>query len=458
MLSKFSDFQKNPFFEACSFLMESLLYAIDGGRKASQNGYMEQLCVHQENAFLMSECGPEIFANSLPPWFPAESEVAAKTPAAFLPAVLSPVTTDSVQMSSKDDVEKFLVADAREIQEPMESNMARRAVLNALRTIVPSRGVFLVAGYVVHLVIYDFYYHGTQLRMIIILLETLEVFDAFAFQEDWMHMLRSCSRIIVPSKSSIAWKDWNKVPGFSYFYIKCQQLNKFQSLDKAICSAAKSMKFNQSLKSWITGSTRSFLSACEIKCIPSKWEPLNQSVALHLFSSAQLSSLTENNVCTTKMLTKIPCPCDLAKEEYMDDLKTGKVHGFWDVKQLLRFTPTAAHWKLQKLVQPCVMTIQSLKINYEQIAACAVPTMEEEKSEAATCVKDEHISNDTGVRCLWGITCHKPASCYWVECCNPMEPVMCEYHAAKQLRKKKAFGLSKCPKHRISGLSVRILK
>lgn len=408
--------------------------------------------------------------------------------------VFVPQTTRSVQMSSKFDVEKFLVGDAREVKAPVESNMARRAVLNALRTIVPSRGVFRVAEYTVDLVIYDFYYAGAELRMIIVTLDTLEIFDAFAFQEDWMHMLRSCSDII-EQKTPVKWSDWSKSPGFSYFYIKCQQLNKFQSLDKAICSAAKSVTFNKSLFNWITGLTRCFLSVCEIKNVPQSWKPFDYSMAPHLYASAQLTSLSDQHKCSTKENTNMPCTCNLARDAYCAEQKPGKIKVLWHARRLLHFMPTATNWRLRNHMKNCVNNLRELKLVHEKTkgtSSSPPPPPPKIKTPSVTlfspspAIKVFHKSTNTqqthkknwkrkslvkkeqrkkgtkqeqgqDIRCLFRTSCDRPVTCYWVKCCSAKVPVMCEYHASRLFRRSDALGMSKCPKHAITGLSARII-
>lgn len=342
--------------------------------------------------------------------------------------------------------------------------------------------------------------------MIIIIMETMEIFDAFAFQQDWCHMLQSCASILKNKPTDLNYL--SKAPGFSYFYIKCQQLNKLQSLDKAICSAAKVIKFNKSLINWITGATRPFLKFCEIKTVPHSWKPFTTDIAPYLYTCAQLSCLDGD--CGTKMKTGRPCPCDIAKESYY---KCNDPN-LWPDSKLLWFTPTAVHSNVRNFIAPCVNSLrvavnstrtlrsfntQSVShrpttsfeslgqgnifqhgiINagknliYNQpfrVVASGSLTMSGKHGARSALAKQpvscsaetpEYLKNSQlysyhynsqGERllCLEN-RCQQPAECYWVECCKPSEPICCKFHARRFTQSEKKMRMALCPKHNVTG-------
>jgi len=394
-----------------------------------------------------------------------------------LPSVLAPMVTSQVQMRSTEDTEVFLLGCERKIERPVHSNTARKTVLNALRTIVPSRGVFKVADVVIDLLIYDFYYRGTELRMLIILLDTQEVFDAFAFQQDVLHLLVSCSALITYSDTT-NWGDYlKKDPGFDFFYIKCQQVNKYQSLNRAICSAAKSMKFNDSLLNWITGSTRSFLSVCKVTKVPISWKPLPGSLAPKLFTTPQLSALDKDSKCLHLQRTGDNCACDDVKSDYNRELKIGTTTGLWSYRRLLPYLFSTLEWPIRRVLQPCMADIRSLQIS--KLAASSKPSSlpkliqtreecnDDDSSSRKGSKNEENKAKKQKVRPSFHedgrrilcctVDCTELASVYWLNCCNHTQPVMCRHHSSQLLLDSEFEDMVKCPVHHISGRIADLL-
>jgi hypothetical protein len=373
-----------------------------------------------------------------------------------IPTVLVPSVTSQVQMRSDEDTKMFLLANDRNVKRPAHANTARLSVLNALRTIVPSRGVFKAGHICVDLVIYDFYYRGTELRMIIMLLDTQEVFDAFAFQEDILHVMASCSDIMRGS-DNMKWSDWiKKEPGFELFYIKCQQVNRYQSLHRSICSAAKTLKYNDSLVNWITGSTRSFFTSANVKNVPISWKPLPDNIAPLLYCAPHLQALNADGLCLYKARTGSNCTCDEIKSDYNRELKLGTTTGFWEFTRMLPYIPSLLGWQVRLVMQPCMADIRSIQIS--KLAA------EKEKKIYET-LKAEHGKRKVrpaydirGCRLLCTQNgCTELASCYWTRCCAVDHPIACREHVLNLLGSSDLMDMVECPVHKISGRVADLL-
>ena len=368
-------------------------------------------------------------------------------------------------MRCVDDTHVFLLGDNRLIERPMQANAARRAVLNALRTIVPSRGVFKVDHICIDLVIYDFYYRGTELRMLIITVDTLEVFDAFAFHEDVLHVLQSCSSLIKDA-GRIRWRDWLRInPGFDFFYIKCQQLDAYQSLHRAICSSAKIFKYNDALLNWITDSTRSFFYSARVENIPLSWKPIPLSLAPKLYHTPQLQALTPAGECTHRARLNCSCACDEIQKDYDRAQTDSETMGLWDVPRVLAYLPSLVGWEVRQLLRPSLVDIGRVKLTElaglfprageletVQPRESMEPREPREPMEPPREEECRPVYNKLGQRLLCTEAgCIELASCYWVNCCQPLEPITCLVHAARRQSDAILRTMVLCPVHSGSG-------
>ena len=369
------------------------------------------------------------------------------------PAIIQPSVTCSVQMRSADDKDLYMVAEERKVQIPIDSNSARRAVLNALRTIVPCRAVLKIYDILVDLLLYDFFYRGTELRMVVIVLDTQEVYDAFAFKQDLLHVLASCNVII--QRTAVDWNAWlKKEPSFEGFYIKCQGSgNQFQSLHRAICSAAKHLKFNQSLLNWLSDDNRFFFGAARVLNVPSTWKAVSPDLAHSLYANPELFALTEQYDCPQYNKTKRICACDMAKIDYWQEASGCP----WLARRLLPYVPSSVAWQVRLLLQPCMSDIR--RVYWTTTAApqpvvagpIIAPKLEEKVPNKVHPVYDNKGQQK---RC---ISCSSPAVCYNVDCCEPSNPVYCAAHARKELNDKGLVDLITCPVHQITGRIAQLL-
>jgi hypothetical protein len=383
-----------------------------------------------------------------PPVYPVVSRIK-------LPKILIPKATSDVQMNTKNDTEKFIVANSRKIENPAESGMARIAVLNALRTVVPSRGVFKIGNFKINLVIYDFYYCGAELRMIILVLSTLELFDAFAFKEDIMHMLKGCADIIDQGNTQNV-SACNQYSSFNFYFIKLQQINKFQSLSKVICSAAKSIKFNKSLFNWMTDATRPFFQSGKITNIPKTWKPFPQQLVNLLSTTAFLPYIA--NKCDAKDSTGTECACDLAHSVHSQQSPYTK----WSAEKLVEFLPNITHWKIKAFIRPCATVLAQLKYTSQTISALpkqpsSLISIDCFKKPEPLIGKFSYDQRGRRIRCQATKSCKNAVWCYFVNCCKPSEPVLCVYHAERKLQKRKDIKMELCPVHHQSGKIAKII-
>lgn len=363
-----------------------------------------------------------------------------------LPMMVLPSATHAMQMRSVEDTELYMVADERKVQAPCDSNSARRAVLNALRTIVPCRAVFRVNDQIViDLLLYDFFYRGTELRMVIITLDTQEMFDAFAFKQDVLHLLASCQTMISSSETKIDWLWWLKrEPNFDGFYIKCQQLNQYQSLQRTICSAAKHLKFNQSLVNWLNDVTRPFFSLARVPSVPFTWKPIPADLASKLYATPELFALTDQFTCPQYTRTGKACPCDFAKHDHYAEGSNSA----WSHRRLLPYVPSSLPWQVRLFAQPCMADIRSI--------FWLTTTTLVKKEEPTPSFTHYPVYDAAGTKITCQL-CSEPALCYLVECCKPSQPLYCHQHAIQELGKAGLVDMLTCPMHAITSRVAQLL-
>ena len=203
---------------------------------------------------------------------------------------------DSHIKTCSDDGSLFLVAEQCGYSKPRDKSESKLRVLNALQNIVPAPGVFRACGQEIAIVIYGFYYENSNLRMIIVLPEKQEVYDAFAFQEDLIHILLYQHNITDATR-------WTSPPGFQYFFIRHPQTNEYTPMSEVLTASAKNHKFNASLQNWLGAYTKNFLYQGK-RDIPSLYQPFNMTISRYLYASPRLPRVLSRETCESNL-----CPC-----------------------------------------------------------------------------------------------------------------------------------------------------
>jgi hypothetical protein len=330
----------------------------------------------------------------------------------LLTSATAPLETVSNKMQDQTDF--FMVANRRELTVPTDSHFCRQVILNALRTTVPSLSALKISNVTVDLMIYDFYFEGNTLRMLVIDLETMELFDAFALEQDLLHLLVSCTDIVDHKSPRTDWSAVSYSSGFDNYFIKCTLIDRFQSLGKGICAAAKKGRFSPSLQNWLATTTRSFFTIARVKEPPVGYVPLPKRFAESLFATAQLRGLQGGN-CFDEH-----CLCKRVRAEYDYALSTGKRTSKLSVTELLRYLRSGVALNVKQFISPCVRSIKGV-----------LPLPEAPVS----------------TKCFLGKQCKTKLLCYWVECCKKNRPLTCMRHGKKYATKNKER--MRCPLHKV---------
>ena len=316
----------------------------------------------------------------------------------LLPWVFYPLQSTASHIK-KDPVDEGVlqVGNASENVKPRDKSESRLRVLNALRTLVPACGLFRAGGEDIPLILYDFYYENSTLRLIIVQPGQMQAYDAFAFQQDVMHVLNRESK-----------------PGFQFFYLLDDRTRRYNALDDVLPGSVKSHKLNASLLNWMTKLQGRTSPA------PPSWKPLSTSIARYLYSSPKLS----------KILAE---PC----------------RGPWH-----EVITTSSSAQLVAFASPF---IQDCRHFYEQETRNTTAAYADQKTEVAvpekdtqTAIKNEKaekkkkaplntsLFNSVRFQCALGERCTEPPTHAWT-CCGNL-PRVCSRHAEE-------YRLPSCPFH-----------
>jgi hypothetical protein len=203
------------------------------------------------------------------------------------------------------------VATKREVRPLTDDQCPRTSVLNALRTVVPAFGTLVLGSAVFPLIIYDFYFRGHTLHMVLINLSTLHVFDAFAFEYDIMHMLIRCRTVLPPS---------THIPTYTrsfrnyHIYAKDQRRGSC-NLERGICASARKGYRSTMLRQWLEPGP--FITEMQSMFVPSTYCPITLACATDLSSS---TTARTTSPCSTT------CVCESVLRKYHDDRCAGRLH------------------------------------------------------------------------------------------------------------------------------------
>lgn len=326
-----------------------------------------------------------------------------------------------------EDIEDttYLVGNKREITIPENSTSARSSILNSLRTILPAVCKLKLddivhlpteyEGLEINFLIYDWFYKHSELRMLVLNLTNFCLYDAFTIRDDILHVLKS-KKIIESSDVHTS--------SFDGYLIRNNQLQ-WNSLNKSLCCSIKSCKFNSSLSLWFVEPI--LLQNCFVKNPPSSWKPFDHSFVHLLHFSPQLAFLQHNNKCSDSN-----CICMITDISIYD---------------LLHKIPSCANEKLLQWIDPSIKSIQYYYKNFDTSISITPQIKKIKKPRFSFNLRGERC------KCLLSLKCIEAATCYWVTCCEPNEPVACKQHA-KDLFESDVTnvesGICICPKHKIS--------
>jgi hypothetical protein len=334
----------------------------------------------------------------------------------------------------------FMVANKRVAALHAGSGDVRQTILNALRTCVPALGALVVADVVFDLIIYDFYFEGSTLRMAVLNMHTLEPYDSFAFETDVMHMLSSGRTFLdIPDKENINWSHWSSTkPSLRNFWIKCGALNTFQNLDTGICIAAKRAILNSSLQNWLSGETRSFLAMANVGVPPRSYSPITDKVAANLNAAvSKLTPMSDDGKCH-----EVGCVCAEMKQRFNREHELGIVETWSPMKmfEFVRSSVTHTATFLSSIHDLYIIKADKDKHKQKQ------PKVKVVKKKEYRITRDV---NGKQTACMFNYECKGVLVGFFVACCSANNPILCEAHTPG--------GVSRCPKHQVLS-SAAILK
>lgn len=214
----------------------------------------------------------------------------------------------------------FQVATAANLRLPLSAEMASTAVLNALQMIVPQYGCMVVGDLIFNFIILCFFYAGGKLRMLILSLDNLRIYDAFAFQQDVLHVLHSCQDFIwLPKNLEVDWTEFtSEKPGWKFFHIKSKDA--FQSLQCCLSSSVIQLRQNCALRLWLSQTTHQFLTDGKVTRVPDSYRKLEPRHRNLLGTQPLSSNITEGKDCQDK-----DCFCHKAKAAFDAHLRSQEV-------------------------------------------------------------------------------------------------------------------------------------
>jgi len=327
--------------------------------------------------------------------------------------------TDSHIKACTDDGKLFLVAERCNYSKPRDKSESKLCILNALQNILPAPGLFRACGQEIPIIIYGFYYENSTLRMIIVLPDQQDVYDAFAFQEDLIHIFLQQYNIQDVTR-------WTSPPGFQYFFIMNPQTGEYLPMNEVLAASAKIHKFNASLQNWLGGYLTNFLYQGKRKAPPS-YQPFTMGIARYLYASPRLSRVISTKICQIEA-----CACTSGKK--------------WN-----EIIESTSGEQLKEFMKPFLETCQKFyyttvpetkhenEINSNKKSR-KKPRLEEKTTKLSTLL--------AGVKfhCVSSFNCTSIATHNWPQCCGCI-PRVCELHSVKHER---------CPIHETIGFAMKV--
>ena len=294
------------------------------------------------------------------------------------------------------------------LAQPTKLN-SRVVILNALRTVTPALGALILGDMRVDLVIYDFYFEDHTLRMVVLVLDTFQVIDAFSLEHDLLHLLR----IHFPAQ-------WGKgTPGASFrnFFIKNNVTGFLTNLNSGIPESVRCE--GRLSKKWMLSTPRGFL-ADNLTYTPAGYVPFGAAVAAYLHSRPRFCTLTDD------WCISLACGCFTVPRPS-------------NPADLLKHIPNTISQAVVTWIQPCFDAIRMAQ-------KIAWPLNHERKVAKNSSKKRKIAAVGKSNCCVLSAKCSGKRLCYWVECCTPQTPATCLYHGRRHVRRTPG-SLSACPRH-----------
>ena len=315
---------------------------------------------------------------------------------------------DSHIKTCSDDGSLFLVAEQCGYSKPRDKSESKLRVLNALQNIVPAPGVFRACG---------------QEIAIVVLPEKQEVYDAFAFQEDLIHILLYQHNITDATR-------WTSPPGFQYFFIRHPQTNEYTPMSEVLTASAKNHKFNASLQNWLGAYTKNFLYQGK-RDIPSLYQPFNMTISRYLYASPRLPRVLSRETCESNL-----CPCTSPRKwsEILETTSSEQLKRF--IKPFLRSSQDFWHSIVSEKREQEVEAV---------ITKSSTRGRKKQRLEEKPC-KLTSLLSGVSFHCVSSVHCKNKATHNWPQCCGKI-PRVCELHSVQH---------QQCPIHETIGMSMKV--
>jgi hypothetical protein len=330
---------------------------------------------------------------------------------------------DSHIKTCSDDGSLFLVAEQCGYSKPRDKSESKLCVLNALQNILPAPGVFRACGQEIPIVIYGFYYENSNLRMIIVLPEKQEVYDAFAFQEDLIHILLYQHNIKDTTR-------WTSPPGFQYFFIRHPQTNEYMPMSEVLTASAKNHKFNASLQNWLGAYTKNFLYQGK-RDIPTLYQPFNMTISRYLYASPRLPRVLSRETCQS---TACPCTSPRKWSDILETTSSEQLQQF--MKPFLRSSQDFWHSIVPERKEQEVEAVNTKS---------STRGRKKQRLEEKPC-KLTSLLSGVSFHCVSSVHCKNKATHNWPQCCGKI-PRVCELHSVQH---------QQCPIHETIGMSMKV--
>jgi hypothetical protein len=292
----------------------------------------------------------------------------------------------------------------RERKVPNRQHESRLCVLNALRTIVPHHGELRLLGLRVPIVLYDFFYCGSELHLLVCIGSL--VHDVASLYKDLAHVALQNMGLIPGADAGGDAGYWWTLPAWKSVYIRCKHSGAFLCLDDALPKSAKHHKFSPSLQNWIAGS-----------------RSLDRFHVPEPFGHQPLTSDLRSRLGAPVRYPKAPCGgcgCPVLRQET-------------SLADLASAFPSTIHHTVQDHAR-----VGRLEEKFTR------PVLEHRTSERPQCAADRD--------------CAEPfLTCFWLKCCKSQRPIVCQAHASEIVHASLSKH-TKCPVHGVLGPVVQTIE
>jgi hypothetical protein len=315
----------------------------------------------------------------------------------------------------------ILSADNTSVEQIMTSDNVKQLILANLRRVVPNRGVFQLLGFTIDIIIYDFFFEDSKLKMFFILLESGELFEAESFYLDFRHLITNLDKYIdtKTSETSLC-HEFNTT--FHGFYIKTKL--GYAHLENEIWSSVRNGIFSDATKHWLEGK---FLDVAETTT------PIEYiSIPLHMLLSSNHQPRFPMTPIPHVKCTEPNCMCLLLQQKYQYEFELCQRSKKIKIKDILKQIRSSIDYSLKLYIAPCVKAIRQQKYN------------------SKICYKSNYKK-----QCLGSPTCTERPCVIFHKCCSIRHPLFCKTHAKKFKKKHK---LLRCPRHNYYGKMLLVME